>query len=56
MQQQPPSERQLALFALAAQAIGLVRDGAIRPSDLAAIRALLQALIEVEREEVRDAA
>ncbi|GJD65785.1 hypothetical protein [Methylobacterium frigidaeris] len=51
-----PTERQLALFALGAQAIGLVRDGAIRPEDLASITALLTSLIEAERRGARDAA
>lgn len=56
MQQQPPSEHALAPFALGAQAIGLARDGAIRPDDLTEIASLLQALIEAERREARDAA
>jgi energy-converting hydrogenase Eha subunit A len=56
MQQNPPSERQCALFALGAEAIRLVRDGAIRPADLAAITALLTALMDADRREASDAA
>jgi|UPI0005B9E242 hypothetical protein len=51
MDRTDPSERQLALFGIAAHAIALVRDGLIRPGDLAEITAVIQALIKAEHEE-----
>ena len=57
MAQNPASsERDRALFALGAMAVGLARDGAILPGDLTAIVEALRALIEAKREEARDAA